>query len=103
MKQVSKILMLLFVLGIVFTACDNVKNDKETKEIVSKENEQTKEDLEKDHDHGYEMAMGAYQCPMKCEGEKTYAEEGSCPKCKMDLKKVEAASKEEAEEPKSKE
>jgi protein SCO1/2 len=26
-----------------------------------------------------------YQCPMKCEGEKTYSKEGSCPICKMDV------------------
>lgn len=26
-----------------------------------------------------------YQCPMKCEGNKVYLEEGSCPVCKMDL------------------
>ena len=29
-----------------------------------------------------------YQCPMKCEGDKTYPEEGNCPVCKMDLKSV---------------
>ncbi len=29
-----------------------------------------------------------YQCPMKCEGDKIYIEEGSCPVCKMDLKPV---------------
>ncbi len=29
-----------------------------------------------------------YQCPMKCENEKTYKTEGSCPICKMDLKKI---------------
>ena len=29
-----------------------------------------------------------YQCPMKCEGEKTYAKKGSCPICKMDIKPV---------------
>ncbi len=29
-----------------------------------------------------------YQCPMKCEGEKTYDKPGSCPMCKMDLKKI---------------
>ena len=28
-----------------------------------------------------------YYCPMKCEGEKTYAEAGSCPVCGMDLVK----------------
>jgi predicted small lipoprotein YifL len=27
-----------------------------------------------------------YQCPMKCEGEKTYDKPGKCPKCSMDLK-----------------
>lgn len=31
----------------------------------------------------------SYACPMQCEGEKTYDKTGSCPKCKMDLKKVE--------------
>lgn len=29
-----------------------------------------------------------YQCPMKCEADKTYDEPGSCPVCKMDLKEV---------------
>ncbi len=32
----------------------------------------------------------AYQCPMKCEGEKIYHVPGSCSVCKMDLKPVEA-------------
>ena len=27
-----------------------------------------------------------YQCPMKCEGDKTYAKAGKCPVCNMDLK-----------------
>lgn len=30
----------------------------------------------------------AYQCPMKCEGEKTYDKEGKCPVCQMDLEPV---------------
>ena len=34
-----------------------------------------------------------YQCPMKCEGDKTYDEPGTCPVCKMDLKEVEAKTK----------
>lgn len=29
-----------------------------------------------------------YQCPMKCEGTKTYDTMGTCPKCKMDLVKL---------------
>lgn len=32
--------------------------------------------------------VALYQCPMKCEGDKTYAETGSCPICKMDLKPI---------------
>ena len=32
-----------------------------------------------------------YQCPMKCEGDKTYAKVGKCPVCTMNLKKVEKA------------
>lgn len=31
-----------------------------------------------------------YYCPMKCEGEKTYPEMGSCPVCGMDLVETEA-------------
>ncbi len=29
-----------------------------------------------------------YQCPMKCEGEKTYDKEGKCPVCYMKLKAI---------------
>jgi hypothetical protein len=35
-----------------------------------------------------ETAKMAFACPMKCEGEKTYAKEGKCPKCNMNLKPV---------------
>lgn len=30
----------------------------------------------------------SYQCPMKCEGNKTYSKAGKCPKCNMNLKAV---------------
>lgn len=44
-----------------------------------------------------ELAM--YQCPMQCEGDKTYPDAGSCPVCKMDLQAIENQnSKEEQEE-----
>lgn len=44
-----------------------------------------------------ELAM--YQCPMQCEGDKTYPDAGSCPDCKMDLQAIENQnSKEEQEE-----
>ena len=34
------------------------------------------------------VAKVTYQCPMDCENGKTYNQPGSCPVCKMDLKKV---------------
>lgn len=40
-----------------------------------------------------QMEKAAFACPMQCEGEKTYDRAGSCPICKMDLKKVENATK----------
>ncbi len=36
-----------------------------------------------------QVAEAKYQCPMKCEGDKTYDKPGKCPKCGMDLKEVE--------------
>ena len=39
-----------------------------------------------------------YQCPMQCEGDKTYTEDGSCPVCKMDLKPIAEAPIEETGE-----
>ncbi|MEZ4722192.1 MAG: heavy metal-binding domain-containing protein [Flavobacteriales bacterium] len=32
-----------------------------------------------------EGEVAAYYCPMECEGDKTYSEEGTCPVCGMDL------------------
>ena len=33
-----------------------------------------------------------YQCPMQCEGDKTYDKPGKCPVCGMDLKPVETSA-----------
>tara|TARA_R110000868_G_scaffold146835_1_gene367861 strand:+ start:807 stop:1022 length:216 start_codon:yes stop_codon:yes gene_type:complete len=35
-----------------------------------------------------EAIVAEYSCPMKCEKDKTYALEGKCPVCEMDLKKI---------------
>ncbi len=46
----------------------------------------------KDKQSGHSQHEGTateWQCPMKCEGDKTYHEPGKCPVCKMDLKPVE--------------
>ncbi len=39
--------------------------------------------------HGNTQTETRYQCPMKCEGEKTYNEPGDCPICNMHLAPVE--------------
>ncbi len=44
------------------------------------------------------IAATTYQCPMKCEKEKTYTKEGSCPVCKMDLKEVKKTVEHESHE-----
>lgn len=38
----------------------------------------------------------AFQCPMKCEGEKTYAKAGKCPKCDMAMAEVKTTEKKNA-------
>ena len=50
--------------------------------------EQHKDEATHEHHEGEVHAQVAYQCPMKCEGDKTYEEESTCPVCNMDLKKV---------------
>jgi len=60
MKIIKFVLILLFT-SLTIVSC---KNNSESKETI------------------------VYQCPMKCEGEKTYTKEGSCPVCNMDIKPV---------------
>lgn len=57
-----KYITILLVAILSLIAC-NVSNSKNKKEVL-------------------------YQCPMKCEAEKTYNTEASCPVCKMDLKPI---------------
>ena len=38
-------------------------------------------------EHGETAAQKEYYCPMKCEGDKMYAEQEGCPVCGMDLVK----------------
>lgn len=57
--------MLVFAVSVTFIACKT-----ENKEVSSDK----KEDIK-------------YQCPMKCEKEKTYDKEGKCPVCEMKLRR----------------
>ncbi|MFT5780078.1 MAG: cbb3-type cytochrome oxidase cytochrome c subunit [Crocinitomicaceae bacterium] len=67
MKKSILAMMVIAAIGMVtFTSCsEEVKTENGTQEASSEE----------------------YYCPMKCEGEKTYAAEGTCPVCNMDLVK----------------
>jgi len=65
--------IMLFAGTAIFTSCNN-------DESASKK--------EKTEVNTSEVKTDKYACPMKCEGDKTYDEPGKCPKCGMDLKKV---------------
>jgi uncharacterized paraquat-inducible protein A len=68
MKKGILILVVIFTLGLLGTSCKTPEKKEHDKEYVQAEKE-------------------VYQCPMKCEEEKTYEKEGKCPVCKMDLRK----------------
>ena len=98
MKILVRSFFFLLMTGFVLTSCSNNKKENfESKQAIEQKEHSHDKGAEAE-DHGYEMAMSAYQCPMKCEGDKTYEEEGACPECKMDLKKIEATEKEESRE-----
>ena len=64
---------LLFAsLFVLFTACSGGEKKSTTETSVGTEVTDAKK----------------FACPMKCEGDKTYAEAGTCPVCKMDLQEV---------------
>ena len=63
MKHVKTLLFVLFI-GLSFTSCKNDKSNSKNDELA------------------------LYQCPMRCEGEKTFKQAGSCAVCKMDLKPI---------------
>ena len=86
MKKVLIVLVLMLSTSIILMSCKEDKKD-------SKEETEMQQDSAADK---ADMAMNdsVYQCPMDCEDGKTYDEEGKCPVCKMDLKKVEKKEEE---------
>ena len=89
MKKIVMTLMMVFGLGLLFSSCEKPKkeNGEEKQEAIKHDDQGQDVDV---HEHGDELAMTVYQCPMQCEGDKTYSEKGSCPVCEMDLKELEA-------------
>lgn len=86
MKKLIYVFVAVFSVAILFSSC------KEQKKEVKEEQVEVKEVVKE------EIAMAEYQCPMQCEGDKTYSEMGTCPECKMDLKEVDEAESQEVEE-----
>lgn len=78
MKKLVVVLTLCVALVTVFS-CKDSKEKSETTTEVKGDNGAEKADLAMNDE---------YQCPMDCEDGKTYDEPGSCPVCKMDLKKL---------------
>lgn len=70
-KQIIKAALLLTVITFMASCGSNSSENKKENTAI----EQT--------------GNAKYQCPMKCEGEKTYDKPGQCPVCNMDLEKVE--------------
>jgi len=87
MKKLILSIAVVLMIGFTVTSC---KSDakKETEEVKTEVKEETKEAVEETKQE--EVAMATYQCPMKCEGDKTYDKPGQCPTCKMDLAEVKA-------------
>jgi len=75
---------IFFILTLTFAlfGCNNVSEPKENQEHKEKVvADSTTKDVKN--------LATVYHCPMKCEGEKTYAEAGKCPECEMDLEILE--------------
>ena len=94
MKKV--ILSIAIIAAIGFTSCTS---EKKTEKQEAPKEEVQKEEMNQDKMDNEKMAVAAYQCPMKCEGDKTYADkDAKCPVCKMDLKEVKAEMDEKNDE-----
>lgn len=66
-KLILRLAVVAFFSGAVFVSCSSEQESESNEQVVET----------------------SYYCPMKCEGDKTYSEKGSCPVCGMDLVEVE--------------
>ncbi|MFK5983513.1 MAG: heavy metal-binding domain-containing protein [Flavobacteriaceae bacterium] len=102
MKKLILSIAVVAMIAFTVTSCkSDAKKDAEevTTEVEKEVTTEVKETKEvEETKESEDMAMVKYQCPMKCEGDKTYDKPGQCPTCKMDLKKMEEHSEEEHSE-----
>ena len=73
----------ILIMTIVLASCGNKSNTAQTPAAP------TEATTAVDTSSAAKPMAAVYQCPMKCEGEKTYDAAGKCPKCGMDLKQLE--------------
>jgi hypothetical protein len=91
MKRILLTCVIILGVGLFATSCKESKKSKVKSNDAAIEVVETEEVIVVDSTESVkkgDMAMVEYQCPMKCEGEKTYHAPGACPVCKMDLKEV---------------
>lgn len=79
----------------LFSSCGGEQTNENTENSVIDQSERT----EQTETEETTETVAVYQCPMKCEGDKTYAEAGQCPVCKMDLALVEESDETMEEAP----
>ena len=113
MKTTLKLTAIIFLFSFIAVGCGGEKNTDKDDMMQEEHMDGTdhNDDMMGDDDHDDNMMgdddhddnmmednddaevegeeMEAYQCPMKCEGDKTYSEAGPCPKCGMDMKEME--------------
>jgi Heavy metal binding domain/Prokaryotic membrane lipoprotein lipid attachment site len=77
-----KKILFLAVMALVVSACGSHSEQKSTVVLA---------------DTTKAVAMSGYQCPMKCEGDKTYDKPGECPACGMDMKDIAAKDHDHAD------
>jgi len=73
MKKIILLIAFVLVASVSFTACKTEKKEVKKEQTTTDKKEVAVKDV--------------YQCPMKCEKEKTYKKEGKCPVCEMKLRK----------------
>jgi outer membrane protein assembly factor BamD (BamD/ComL family) len=93
MKKIAVVLAVAFAMSL--TACSSEKQEQEQSSGQMPMHEEGHDDMDEEH---MQQAGVMYQCPMKCEEDKMYDEEGDCPVCGMPLERVDTEDIEDVEE-----
>ena len=89
MKKSFLLIAMCLSMSFIVSSCKGEKKESSEETEVHENHAADKADL---------AMLDAYKCPMDCEDGKTYDKEGKCPKCEMDLKKVEKEGTHEHED-----